>query len=166
MKSFRRGLAMGVLAVGSFVGVANAEQVLVYKEPLDTSKEEISADFAVNRELGRAWIDVQIESRDDLGEGVPDRHVIMRSVDGLYYDSVRKQVLYRTANEPIVCAEENTFLWMTSLKSTGLCRLTSSTEHRKIDDGFNVHLQTVAEVVFDVQTSAPRQATASEGLAR
>jgi len=164
MKSFRSKLIIGTFAVGCFVGVANAGQVIVYEGPVDNSK--ISADFAVNRELGRAWIDVQIESTKYLGEGLPEREVIMRSVAGLYYDSVRKQVLYQTANEPIVCAEDYTFLWMTSLKSTGQCKLTSNIEQRKIDDGFNVHQQPVAKVVFEVQSSAPQHASTSERMSR
>jgi len=166
VKSFRYRLAMGVFVLGSFVGVANAEQVIVYEGPLDSSKQEITADFAVNRELGRAWIDVQIQSTDFVGAGVPDRAVIRKLVDGLYYDSARKQVLYKNATGLIVCAEDDTFLWMTSLKSTGKCRLTSSIEERKVDDGFNVHQQTVAEVVFDVQSPAPQQAAASERMSR
>lgn len=71
---------------------------------------------------------------------------------------------YLTGAESIVCAEDATFLWSTYLKSTGNCRLTATTEQRKIDDGFNVHEETVAKIVFDAQTSrAPQQAARSEG---
>src|SRR5262249_36745098 len=78
---------------------------------------------------------------------------------GLYYDSARKQVLYRTASEPIVCAEDATFLWTTHLKSTGQCLLKPRTEQRKVDDGFNVREQAVAQVFLEVQ-----HASASEGM--
>jgi len=140
------------MLVGSFVGISNASQITVFERPVDSWKEDISADFGVNRELGRAWVDVSIRATNFIGEGVPQSDVIMRPVDGLYYDSMRKQVLYRTATESIVCAEDATLLWSTYLKSTGNCRLTASTEQRKIDDGFNVHEQTVGRVVFDAQT--------------
>jgi hypothetical protein len=163
LNTSRNTLTIAALVVGSFVRVANASQIIVFEKPLDASKQQISGEFGVNRELGRAWIDVQIQETSYLGEGVPQSEVIMRMLDGLYYDSARKQVLYRTAAETIVCAEDGTFLWTTYLKSTGNCRLTASTEQRKIDDGFNVHEQTVAKVVFDAQAPSALQQSAASG---
>src|SRR5262249_8383348 len=81
-------------------------------------------------------------------------HVIPKAIEGLHYDQARKQVLYRTGTEDIVCAEDATFLWSTYLKPTGRCLLTSLSEQRKMDDGFRIREQTVAEVVFQPQTSA------------
>src|SRR5215471_12474331 len=150
MKSLRSKLVGALVGIAGFIGVANAEQVIVY-EAVGGSSQLVSASFAVNRELGRAWVDVQIQSTDFYVEGLPPVDVIVRRVDGLYYDSARKQVLYQTGAETIVCAEDATFLWSTHLKTTGRCQLTSSTERRKIDDGFDVREQTVARVVFDVQ---------------
>src|SRR5262249_40306278 len=152
MNASRNTLTIAGLAIGLLIGAANASQITVFEGPHDSWRQEISADFGVNRELGRAWVDVQIQPSKVLGEELPQPEVIMRLVDGLYYDSMRKQVLYRTGTESIVCAEDATLLWSTYLKSTGNCRLTASTEQRKIDDGFNVHEQTVGRVVFDAQT--------------
>jgi len=151
---------LGALVVG-FVGVAYADQVNVYEAPLN-SDQQISADFAVNRKLGRAWVDVEVRSSVTGSEALfllP----IERQVDGLYYDSARKQVLYRTATGPIVCAEDATALGRTYLKSTGNCPLISSTEQRGVDDGFDVHQQTVAKVVLDAQTATARLEAAAPG---
>src|SRR5215831_6017758 len=160
MKSLRSKLVGALVGIAGFIGVANAEQVIVY-EAVGGSSQLVSASFAVNRELGRAWADVQIQSTDFYVEGLPPVDVIMRRVDGLYYDSARKQVLYQTGAETIVCAEDATFLWSTHLKTTGRCQLTSSTERRKIDDGFDVREQTVARVVFDVQATGAQHAATS-----
>ena len=160
MKSLRSKLVGALVGIAGFIGVANAEQVIVY-EAVGGSSQLVSADFAVNRNLGRAWVDVQIQSTDFYVEGLPPVDVIMRRVDGLYYDSARKQVLYQTGAETIVCAEDATFLWSTHLKTTGRCQLTSSTERRKIDDGFDVRDQTVARVVFDVQATGAQHAATS-----
>ena|SRR5262245_571386 len=160
MKSLRSKLVGALVGIAGFIGVANAEQVIVY-EAVGGSSQLVSASFAVNRELGRAWVDVQIQSTDFYVEGLPPVDVIMRRVDGLYYDSARKQVLYQTGAETIVCAEDATFLWSTHLKTTGRCQLTSSTERRKIDDGFDVREQTVARVVFDVQATGAQHAATS-----
>lgn len=151
MKSVGNKLAMCAVAVMSFVGVADAAQFIVFEAPLDNWDQKISADFTANRDLNRAWIDVYVGSTDYLGEEPPTSQVISKAVEGLYYDRARKQVLYRTATETIVCAEDATILWTTYLKSTGNCRLTSSSEQRKMDDGFRVREQTVAKVIFEAQ---------------
>jgi len=152
MKSLQNKLKMCALVTVSFAGVANAAQVIVFEGPLDTpSRQRISANFAVNRELGRAWVDVAIQSADFIGEALPTVDVVMRRVDGLHYDSARKQALYQTGGETIVCAEDARFLWSTDLKSTGQCLLTPRTEQHKVDDGFKIREQTVAKVVFEAQ---------------
>jgi hypothetical protein len=152
MRSFRNKLAICALGVVSLAGVADAAQLIVFEAPLDNWRQEVSADFAVNRELGRAWIDVQVESTGP-GEEVPNREVISKAVDGLYYDPARKQVLYRTATANIVCAEDARFLWRTYLKATGQCLLTPLSEKRKVDDGFNIRERTVAKVVLETRPS-------------
>jgi len=163
VKSFRNKLTVVGLVVGSFLGVANAAPIIVFEAPLDNWHQEVSADFAVNRELGRAWIDVKVTT-ESLSEAPPTEEVIMKMVEGLYYDSAHKQVLYRSASEPIVCAEDATFLWKTYLKSTGQCLLNPRTEQRKVDDGFSTVDKTVAQVVFDAQTlTAGQRAPASKG---
>jgi hypothetical protein len=148
MKLFRNKAMVCALVVGSFGGVANAEQLILFEAPLESSKREVSANFAVNRELGRAWVDVEVQSMNQ-GEEPTNPEVISRTVEGLYYDPARKQVLYRTAAESIVCAEDARFLWNTYLKATGQCLLTPSYEQRKVDDGFRIHERTVAKVVFE-----------------
>jgi hypothetical protein len=160
MTSVQSKLVGALVGIGAFIGVANAEQVIVYEAPVSDSSQAISADFAVNRKLGRAWVDVQVQP---LQTGSEPQFVlpIEKRVDGLYYDSDRKQVLYRTATGPIVCAEDATTLGETYLKSTGNCRLIQSTEQRSVDDGLAVQEQTVARVVLDFQgTAADQQAAA------
>ncbi len=161
MKSFTNKLMMSALVVVSSVGVVDASQVVVFEAPIVNWNQEVSANFAMNRELGRAWVDVQVESNKSIGDEAPDREVASKAVEGLYYDSARKQVLYRTATETVVCAEDATFLWGTYLKSTGQCLLISRTEQRKMDDGFNIRERTVAKVVFEAQTSSASQHAAA-----
>jgi hypothetical protein len=163
MKSFTNKLMMCALVVVSFVGVADAAQVIVFEAPLNNWNQEVSADFAVNRELGRAWIDVQVESNNSIGDEPVEREVTSKAVEGLYYDSDRKQVLYRTATETVVCAQDATFLWRTYLKKTGQCLVVPRTEQRKMDDGFNIRERILTKVVFEAQTSsASRHAAASK----
>jgi hypothetical protein len=167
MKLLTNKLAICALVVASFVGVADAAQVIAFDVPLDAWNQGVSAHFAANRELGRAWIDIQMEPTNPLGEELSAPEVVARMVEGLYYDAARKQVLYRTASETVVCAEDATFLWSTYLKNTGQCQLIARTEQRKTDDGFKIGERTVAKVVFEArQSSAPQHAVASKALAR
>ena len=164
MKSFRNRVVIGALVIGSFVGVANAGQLIVFEQRLNYWNEGVSADFGVHRELGRAWIEVGLTSRP-LGSEPLTQEVIQKAVEGLYYDSARKQVLYRTGTETIVCAEDATFFWRTYLKSTGRCLLTPRTEQRKMDDGFSIRERSVAKVVFEALTSpAPQHAAAINAM--
>jgi len=153
MKSFRSNLAICALVLSSG-GVANAKQVIVFEAPLDRWQKEVSADFAVNRELGRAWVDVQLESTEP-GDEMPSVQVISRKVEGLTYDPARKQVLYGTGTEITVCAEDAKFLWRTYLKATGQCQLTPLYEQRNVDDGFRIREQTMAKVAFESKSSLP-----------
>ena len=160
MKLFTNKLATCALVVASFVGVADAAQIIAFEAPLDDWNQRVSANFAANRELGRAWIDVQMEPTNPLGEELSAPVVISKTVEGLYYDSARKQVLYRTAAETVVCAEDSTFLWSTYLKNTGQCQLTARTDQRKLDDGFKIGERTMAKVVFEAQPSSAQHAAA------
>jgi hypothetical protein len=144
-------ITVGVLVLGCSVAVAEPAQIIVFERDLETSGEEISANFGVNRELGRAWIDVQIESMTPADDE-PLRLVISRPIEGLSYDSDRKQVLYRVGGETIVCAEDASILWRTYLKSTGRCQLRTVSERRKADDGFMIRDRIMARVVFETQT--------------
>src|SRR5712692_9721511 len=105
----------------------------VFERPVDDV--DLAAHFDVDRDLGRAWIDVVLTSSDYPGRA-PE--VVREALDGLYYDPVRKQVIYRNGAEGIVCAEDSNFLWVKSLKDTGQCELRPSSETRRIDDGFRI----------------------------
>jgi len=133
MKPLRNKLMMCALLVVFLAGAADAAQRIVFEAPLENASQQVSANFAVNRELGRAWIDVQVESPYQ-GEEPQVGEVISRAVEGLYYDPARKQVLYRTGTENVVCAEDGKFLWTTYLKNTGQCLLTPRSEKRWIDE--------------------------------
>src|SRR5262249_35735986 len=156
-------LMMCALLIVSLAGVANAAQLIVFEAPLENGRREVSANFAVNRELGRAWIEVQVETPYQ-GEEPSVGEVTSRAVEGLYYGQARKQVLYRNWTETVVCAEDATFLWRTYLKNTGQCLLTPRSEQRQVDDGFNIRNQTVAKVVFEAAEGASQDMALAEQL--
>src|SRR5260370_34208166 len=88
----------------ALIGVANAEQVVVYEGPAESS-QSISADFAVNRQLGRAWVDVQVQTTQ-IGSEPVFVAPIERQVARLYCDAEQKHMLYRTATGLVFCPED------------------------------------------------------------
>src|SRR5215472_17289307 len=163
MKSLRNKLMMCALLVASLAGAADAAQRIVFEAPLESASQQVSANFAVNRELGRAWVDLQVDSPYQ-GEEPQVGEVYPRAVEGLYYDPARKQVLYRNGTENVVCAEDGKFLWTTYLKNTGQCLLTPRSEKHRIDDGFNIRERTVATVAFEAKGGASQDDALAEQL--
>lgn len=119
----------------------------IFEKPLQN--QDVSAHFDVNRQLGRAWINVEL-TPTGISE-IQVSEVVPRGLDGLYYDQVRRQVIYRNGAAGIVCAEDSSFLGSTSLKDTGQCQLRVTSETRRVDDGFNGQEETVGRVVFEVR---------------
>lgn len=116
--------------------------------------EYVSAQFAVNRSLGRAWVEVATRPYTVP----PDRQVVAReSLRGLYYDPNRQAVIYRHQGIETVCAEDWSFLLSTSLKDTGNCDLQVSSSTRKVDDGFTVDPEPVTTVTFVAHAAQPTQ---------
>ena len=134
-----------LLAVISGAGVASAAPIVVLDAPIDEA-ESVSAKFDYDSKLGRAWID--IDEVDNRYEETPVA-TVMKKVDGLSYDSETNQVLYRTGDRSIVCAEEKSFLGIGALYNTGDCQLKVSVEERTVDDGFHPEKQSFVKVTLD-----------------
>jgi len=105
----------------------------------------VSAYFGVNRNLGRAWIEVAASPWIDSAQ----RDVVARQmIKGLYYDPDRKAIVYHRKGQETICAEDWRFLLSTSLKATGNCELQVGTKERKLDDGTTVEKEPVTTVTL------------------
>ncbi len=126
-----------------------------------TEDQYVSAYFGVNRNLGRAWVEVAVTPFVDT----PQRDVIARKmIKGLYYDAERKAVIYQREGKETVCAEDWHFLLSTSLKTTGNCELKVSAKARKVDDGFTVENEPITKVTLVAHNLTPaKTAKASMG---
>ncbi len=94
----------GALPVAAADGSSGTEPVVkrkVYQRPL--SDEYVTANFGVNRNLGRAWIEVAASPWvDDQQRDI----IVRKNIRGLYYDPDRKAVIYRHGATETICAEE------------------------------------------------------------
>lgn len=147
------GCAVTAVSVAAVPENAAVVHETVFESSLSLNEEDVAAYFDVDRALGRAWIDVVITSGVTLAEPAAPQ-IVREALEGLYYDPVRKQVIYQNGANQIVCAEDSSVLWAKTLKDTGRCELRSTTEARKVDDGFNVQIRNVGKVVFEARNPA------------
>jgi hypothetical protein len=101
---------------------------------------QVSADFAVNGDLGRAWIHLEIdEGPTDPDSDSYDRRV---KVEGLTYDSDLEAVLYKTGDKTTVCAQLKSrgrgIFRSIGLVKTGECIFKSELISKMVDDGFYI----------------------------
>ncbi len=137
-----------LLAVTSVSGLAPATPIVVW-EALVAAPDSVATGFEFDPKLGRAWVDIVLN--DSGFEGSSAVSTVMKKIEGLYYDSELKQVLYRLGDRLIVCVEEGRFLFIPVMKATGKCPLLVSSEERTVDDGFHLSEQNFVKVTLDPQ---------------
>ncbi len=151
MRSIQNVVIYSLLLIGANAQSAPEKPILLVEEPID-SETDVTAQFEVNREGGRAWIRIVFaEGRNT--EGPSPVKTVRKAVEGLSYDPSTKSVVERIGADTIVCAEDVQFLWVKSLRLTGNCPIRVSTEERIADDGFETQKETVAKVVMLPQHS-------------
>jgi hypothetical protein len=147
-------LLAGTLPVAAADGSSPTKPVVkkkVYQKPL--SDAYVTANFGVNRSLGRAWVEVAASPWVDNQQ----RNIIVRkSIKWLYYDPDRKAVIYQHGATETICAEDRGLLGGPSLKSTENCELRVISARRNIDDGFTVDKEPVTTVTFVARNFRPR----------
>src|SRR5262249_51035667 len=129
---------------------AHASPLLVLEQEKASETSLISAKFEVNRELGRAWLEIQITDSGLIGEDLLVE-VIRKPVEGLSYDQSTSQVVYSREGHSVVCANEKESLFHKYYAPTAECSIAISFEDRTFDDGFNQASRVVSKVVFDPQ---------------
>lgn len=114
------------------------------------SPPTIETRFAADRELGRAWI-VLIVKEMPTGDSISQVESVKVRVDGLSYDPVSGNITYEGPNQQkTVCAEQRRFLASRFFKKTRDCKISVAFDTRKVDDGFNLKEERVANIVLDV----------------
>ena len=148
------GAALGLAALNLPAAIAAGQAMktkTIFERPIEYD-DSISAQFNVDRDLGRAWVEVVLTPAV-YGDEAPEPNIVKEAVHGLYYDRDTKQVIYQRGQTRTICAEDSTFLWSTSLKETGACPLRAISQNRKVDDGFNLENVLIGKVVLEVPSS-------------
>jgi hypothetical protein len=143
-----RKLITSVLMLAAVPAGVHASPLLVLEKQQESDSSSINAKFAVNRELGRAWVEIQISYPGQSGDD-SIVEVIRKPVEGLSFDNATNRVVYTRGERSVVCANEKAFLFHKDYAPTVECPIVISFENRMLDDGFNVSNQVVSKVVFD-----------------
>lgn len=125
------------LGLGATAVQAKETQQRIFKTPASAFVPNPSKNFAVNPELGRAWVEVNLFYPSSE---MTESHRV--AVPGLRYDRERAEVVFENAQQRVVCATvQESGWWIFShnrVRPTGDCELTHRYEEHPSDNGFTV----------------------------
>lgn len=119
-------------------------------------KPVVDTTFAADRDTGRAWIVLNLTSATGAvvaGHefGVPGENIKVR-VDGLLLDPGTGDIVFHQGGEATVCAyaKKRRVFRANYYKSTRNCKVDVSLDTKKVDDGFTLKRESVANVFLNV----------------
>lgn len=140
-----------ILAFFSVNAMAMSDaEVSLETNGLHASPPTVETRFAADRELGRAWIVLTVKELAS-GDSIAQAESVRVRVDGLSFDPATGNITYEGPNQQkTVCAEQRRFLASRFFKKTRDCKISVAFDTRKVDDGFSLKEERVANVVLDV----------------
>ena len=114
---------------------------------------ETSAKFEINSELGRAWVNLEID------EGPTDvdfeTYELRVKVDGLSFNNENGSVIYTDGNKTTNCMVTTSrgrgLFKRTLLASTGNCKFTKKKMIKKYDNGFEIKTRSYIETYLTIK---------------
>ena len=94
----------------------------------------IRPEFAINADLGRAWVNLRF---DEVGDG-PAYYDERVQVEGLSYNSTTNQIILDAEGTQTVCANVKINFFGTHIKNTGKCTFAKKHYNVKVDNGYEV----------------------------
>jgi hypothetical protein len=142
MKTFIAALTL-VLSLSS-----QAKSVKIYEDRKDG--DHASAQFQVNKELGRAWVLLTETTYGEEGSGDSTTRI---KVPGLSFDAERSMIVFENEGQIIDCAEVynsgRSIFRMTKIRDLN-CSLTTQVARVSVDDGFEIKKQVILLVFLNV----------------
>ncbi len=158
-------IATTILTIGLSLTTASAfagQAAPIFKAPISAQEASKSKRFAINPELGRAWVEIDI--LHPFSETLESHRV---AIPGLVYDKDGSRVIYEADGKTISCASvRQAGKWIFKshrIEPTGNCELTRKYVKVPIDDGFAVDVIEHFEVHF---TPVDRFGSAHESVER
>jgi hypothetical protein len=142
-------LLFGLLAMS----LAQAEEIKV----MELSHYEISGgyvrpQFAINEELGRAWVEVTVSQLHPDGDG--EVGMYRTQVPGLSYDKVNETINLEIEGRLVECAtlkESGRFVFRSKVLKETSCKLDTRWKKVSYDDGFEIKTTKKLEIFLTVE---------------
>lgn len=103
-----------------------------------------SGEYAINKDLGRAWVVLKYSGSDAEAHS----QEVRIKIPGMIFDKTTKEVIIETEQGRIVCAVEKKFLGMKSLRATKECSFIEKIFTENYDDGFEIKKNQKRTIVF------------------
>lgn len=126
--------------------VAHAVEVKVSEMPVDFFRPNAKAAFEINKNNGRAWVEVEMfdQSHGDGGAGSSWTRV---KVEGLVFNESLSAITLTHEGQLFECASVTRRWYGTVIRPTG-CVLQTRKVRRTYDDGYNTYKRDVFEVTL------------------
>lgn len=124
--------------------LAHAVEVKVSETPTDFWRPNVRANFAVNQEAGRAWVEVEMYDRahGQNGNGSVSTRV---KVEGLAFDQASSSITFTHEGQVFECATVSRRWYGTKISPTG-CDLKMRKVKLTVDDGYNTYRREFVQV--------------------
>ncbi len=131
--------------------VAAADSIKLYETRYDSSTD-YTPEFQVNKDLGRAWVNVA--EAESWGDSIhySDNRV---KVEGLSYNAADKTIVLERDGQLIVCAEIYNRRFVIdvggSIRMKKPCSFSQKKVRVYVDNGFEIRTKTMLQVFLNVE---------------
>lgn len=144
------GASLLAVALGSasLPAAASSGTVQIFETHPHPTIQRKTSTFAINPELGRAWVEVTFDAPSP-----EDRHEVVRvRVPGLSYDAGSRAIVFRAKDRTVECARVELRgrgpFKRHAIQPTGQCELTHRYVDVPLDDGFEIETVRRFEVLL------------------
>lgn len=130
---------------------AFAQKVVVYEENLSNDWYD-NGSFAINRELGRAWVTINFTVAGP-GDDVRTREA-RALVEGLRFDTTTNKVVWDIEGRQVECAtvvQRRVIVRYNAIYPTGNCVFSKGSRKVQVDDGYHVRTQTIFQSFLEAK---------------
>jgi hypothetical protein len=141
---------IAILAL-AFSAVAFADSSVIF-ETENYSNYDVYPEFQVNKELGRAWVNVVLSEYVGDSSNYYDNRV---KIPGLSYKAETKEIVLEKDGQEIVCGKIINRRWVIdiggSVKESGRCKFTTKKVKVVRDNGFETYKVPMLQVSLNVE---------------
>ncbi len=131
--------------------VASAESLLIF-ETKNYSNYDVAPEFQINRELGRAWVNVVLSEYNGDSSTYTDNRI---QIEGMSFNEADKTIVIEKNGETIVCGTLYNRRWVIdfggSIRESKRCTFSVKKVKVTEDNGFETYKVPMIQVYLNVQ---------------